>query len=299
MNFKHCLHDKNNSEIFILIKTTLKVKEMERKRVLMIFGFIVFVLSGMFAQSVSVSPSRLYFKEPPGGYKSQKIYVTNNGKKPETFQVLFHDFKSEGNKGKTQVIKEGEYEHGCSKWLTASPAFFEVAPGQTQTVEVLLQVPNIPEANNSRWAVASIKLSKENTGPQDKGSDVTGMQIIQTFQFLIHIFQTPPSVTFKQADVISFKDVSEQGAEVKTLAMEVENSGDAILDCAPYLDVVNLNTGESRRIKGKGFTILPGGKRVIKFPLPKGLTKGKYNILGVVDYGSDSDLAGAELNIEI
>jgi len=29
------------------------------------------------------------------------------------------------------------------------------------------------------------------------------------------------------------------------------------------------------------------------------MTKGKYNILGVLDYGSDSDLAGAELNIEI
>jgi len=134
---------------------------------------------------------------------------------------------------------------------------------------------------------------------QDKGSNVTGMQIIQTFQFLIHIFQSPPTVTFKQADVISFKDVSEPGAEEKTLTMEVENSGDAILDCAPYLDVVNLNTGESRRIKGKGFTILPGGKRVVKFTLPKGLSKGKYNILGVVDYGSDADLAGAELNIEI
>ena len=272
---------------------------MEKKRLMMFFGLLVFALAGVFAQSVSVSPSRLYFKEPPGGYKSQKIYVTNNGKKPETFQVLFHDFRSDGNKGKTQVVEEGEYEHGCAKWLTASPAFFEVAPGQTQTVEILLQVPNTPEANNARWAVATIKLSKENTGPQAKGSNVTGMQIIQTFQFLIHIFQSPPTVTFKQADVISFKDVTTPQDESKVLLMEVENSGDAILDCAPYLDVVNLNTGESRRIKGKGFTILPGGKREVRFTLPKGMTKGKYNILGVVDYGSDSDLAGAELNIEI
>ena len=272
---------------------------MRSKRFISVLIAIVSLVSVSFAQSVSISPSRLYFKEAPGGYKSQKIYVTNNGKKSETFQVLFHDFKSEGNKGKTTIVKDGEYEHGCSQWLTASPAFFEVGPGQTQEVKILLQVPNVPEANNARWAVSTIKLSKENTGPQDKGSNVTGMQIIQTFQFLIHIFQSPPSVTFKQADVLSFKDVSKAGDELRTLEMEVENSGDAILDCAPYLDVVNLNTGESRRIKGKGFTILPGGKRIIKFTLPKGMTKGKYNILGVVDYGSDSDLAGAELNIEI
>ena len=260
---------------------------------------IVVFSSGILAQSVSVSPSRLYFKEPPGGYKSQKIYVTNNGKKSETFQVLFHDFRSEGNKGKTQVVKDGEYEHGCSKWLSASPAFFDLAPGQTQEVDILMQVPNTPEANNSRWAVALVKLSKENTGPQDKGNNVTGMQIIQTFQFLIHIFQTPPSVTFKQADIVSFKDITTPQDESKVLQIEVENTGDAIIDCAPYLDVVNMNTGESRRIKGKGFTVLPGGKRQVRFMLPKGLPKGKYNILGVVDYGSDSDLAGAELNIDI
>lgn len=272
---------------------------MMSRRLTSVLVVVFAMVTASFAQSVSVSPSRLYFKELPGGYKSQKIYVTNNGKKSETFQVLFHDFKSEGNKGKTQVVKDGEYEHGCAKWLSASPAFFEVGPGQTQEVKILLQVPNVPEANTARWAVANIKLSKENTGPQDKGSDVTGMQIIQTFQFLIHIFQSPPSVTFKQADVISFKDVTTPNDSLRTLALEVENSGDAILDCAPYLDVVNLNTGESRRIKGKGFTILPGGKRMIKFTLPKGMTKGKYNILGVVDYGSDDDLAGAELNIEI
>ena len=269
---------------------------------LKLIGFLIIVIaltSQMSAQSVSVSPSRLYFKEAPGGYRGQKIYVTNNGSKPETFQVLFHDFASDGNQGKTTVIKEGEYIHGCSQWLTASPAFFEIAPGQTQEVTMLLQVPNVPEANNSRWAVASVKLSKENTGASDKGSDVTGMQILQTFQFLIHIFQTPPAITFKEANISSFKEITTSADSVRTLSMEIENTGDAILDCAPYLDVVNLNTGLSQRIKKKGFTILPEGKRELKLTLPKELPAGKYNILGIVDYGSDSNLAGAELNIEI
>ncbi|TLX74919.1 hypothetical protein E9993_10990 [Labilibacter sediminis] len=81
--------------------------------------------------------------------------------------------------------------------------------------------------------------------------------------------------------------------------MEVENVGETILDCAPYLDVVNLKTGESRRIKRKGFSILPEGKRMIKLSLPSDLPAGKYSILGVVDYGSDTDLAGAELELVI
>ncbi|MCU4177356.1 fimbrial biogenesis chaperone [Carboxylicivirga sp. N1Y90] len=254
---------------------------------------------GLAAQSVSVTPSRLYYKESLGGYKGQKIRVTNNGSTPQTFQVTFNNFASDGNKGKTQLITDTEYEHGCSQWLSASPAFFEIAPGVTQDVEIMMQVPNVPEANNARWAVAAVKLSKEKTGSGGGAENETGMQILQTFQFLIHIFQTPPTVTYKEASIVSFTQNTMASDTLQILSMEVENSGETILDCAPYLDIVNLGTGDSQRVKTKAFTVLPGGKRAIKFHLPTDLPKAKYSILGVIDYGSDSDLAGAELNIEI
>ncbi|MCU4156223.1 hypothetical protein J1N10_09560 [Carboxylicivirga sp. A043] len=268
----------------------------------LVFILMCLVLGGITqvnAQSVSVSPSRLYYKEALGGYKSQKIRVTNNGSSTETFQVVFNNFGSTGNKGKTQLIEEEEYQHGCSQWLSASPAFFELAPGVTQDVEIMLQVPNVPEANTARWAVANVKLSKENTGGQNGAENETGMQIMQTFQFLIHIFQTPPSVTYKEAHITRFVHNGVNASNQQELLMEVENTGETILDCAPYLDVVNLKTGESSRIKSRAFTVLPQGKRELKFYLPSALAKGKYSILGVVDYGSDTDLAGAELEIEI
>ena len=170
-----------------------------------------------------------------GGYKGQKIRVANNGTNKQTFQITFNDFSSTGNKGKTQILKEEDNNRGCAQWLAASPAFFELAPGVTQDVEILLQVPNVPEANNARWAVANVKLTRERTGPQASGEDVTGMQILQTFQFLVHIFQTPPSVQYKEAQVLSFKDVTTATDSIRILGMEVENVGETILDCAPYL----------------------------------------------------------------
>lgn len=254
-----------------------------------------------FAQSASVSPSRLYYKVAPGGYKSQKIRVTNNGTKAETYKVEFADFNAPGKQGKTEVTPAGVTNiRGCSQWLSASPAFVEVAPGETKDVEILLQVPNIPEAANARWAVAVVKLTKENKGSvSDGSSDVVGMQIVQSFQFVIHIFQTPPTVTFKEASITKFYKDSLSTDSVVNLKMEVKNTGDAIVDCAPYLDIVNVATGEKITVKNKGFTVLPGGEREIVFKLPKGIAKGKYNVLAVVDYGSDSDIAGAELNLEI
>lgn len=237
----------------------------------------------------------------PGGYKTQTIRVTNNGKKAQTFQVGFGSFSSPGIKGKT-TIDSTMNEHSCAEWLSASPSFFELEPGATQEVEVLLQVPNTQDANNVRWALTMVKLARENAGNQDKGENVVAMEIIHTFQFLIHVFQTPPSISFKQATINSFKVDTSSIDSVSTvkLLMQVQNTGDAIIDCSGYVDLFNAKTGEEIRVRApKGFTVLPGGIREVIYILPADLTKGTYNVLGIVDYGSDTDIAGFEIQVVI
>jgi len=263
--------------------------------------FVLFLASiTVYSQNVSVSPSRFYYNVSPGNYKSQKLRVSNNGKKPQTFTVSFSNFGSAGNKGKTQIDTNRTTEHGMADWLTASPSFFELKAGETQEVEILLQLPNTPDANSVRWAVAAIKLARENTGPTEKGENVTGMAIISTFSFLIHLFQTPPSVTYTEVTVEKFyEDTINATDSTMYLIMDTKNIGDAIANCVPYLDMVNLKNGEKRKVKSKGYTILPGGERQIRFIIPNDLSKGEYNILGIVDYGSETDIAAMELNIKI
>ena len=268
-------------------------------RVTLILFLSLITIAG-FGQSASVSPSRLYYKVAPGGYKSQKIKITNNGKKAQTFKVEFADFTSKGNKGKTQIASsDSTNTRGCSQWLSASPSFIEISPGESQDVEILLQLPNTPDANKARWAVAVVKLTQENTGQMAKGSDVVGMQILQTFQFVIHIFQTPPNVVYKEAVISTFYHDSLSTDTIKRLVMEVKNTGETIIDCAPYVELVSLSSGEKVTVKNKGFTVLPGGAREIVFKLPANLKKGEYDVLGVVDYGSDTDIAGAELKLKV
>jgi hypothetical protein len=257
---------------------------------------LLFNINFLFGQSASISPSRFYFKQSPGGSSTQLLRVTNNGTRSETFQVTFSNFSSEGNKGKTAVVDDN-YEHGCASWLTASPAFFEVAAGETKDVEIRIQVPAIPEANSVRWAVGNVRLATERTAIEERGADVTGMQIIQTFQFLFHIFQTPPVLQdLKEASVVSFSEVAAVN-EQRRLRIEVKNTGKAIVDCVPYLDLVNTSTGDSRRVLGRPFSVLPAGNREVFIELPEDLEPGNYSILGVIDYGSSTDLAGAELNL--
>lgn len=266
---------------------------------ILVLSFVLVYFVGV-SQSASVSPSRLYYNVSPGSYKSQKLKVTNNGTAAQTFTVNFANFDSPGNKGKSVLDTTADSKHGMADWLTASPSFFEVAPGETKDVEILLQLPNTPDANSVRWAVASIKLARENTGQGEKGENITGMSIIPTFSFVIHLFQTPPNVTFKEVVVEKFyRDSTDLNDSITSLKLLIRNTGDAIADCAPYLDMMNLKTGEKINVKGKGFTILPGGEREIVIPLPKDLPKGEYNILGIVDYNSETDVAAMELNIKI
>ncbi len=250
-------------------------------------------------RGTSVSPSRLYFKVSPGGYKSQTIHVTNSGKTEESFTVTFANFSSPGNKGKTKIDTNRNAEHGLAHWLSASPSYFTVKPGETKDVEILLQLPNTPDANTVRWGIAVVKSAIERKPPQKGDSKTVGMQIIQSFQFGIHIFQTPPAVTFKEVTIRKFYRDSTTTDSLTTLYMEVENTGDAIANCAPYLDIVNLKNGESYRVKGKGFTILPDGFREIKIRVPGTVPSGDYSILGVVDYGSETDFAASEMKLTI
>ncbi len=258
---------------------------------------ILFLIGKTFAQNVSVSPSRLYFNAGIGEYETQEVMVTNNSDKPQSFQVSFADFEARGNTGKSDIMKAGESEHSCADWLSASPSFFTLNAGESKKVKVLLQVPNTPEANQVKWAVMSIKLAHERTAPQEKGENIIGFGIVQTFQFIIHIFQSPPTVTYKDAQITSFKTYEKDGK--KYFYLEVKNTGDAILDCASYIEITNLQNGESNRLDVKAFTVLPGTSREVLFPFPESLQPGKYSIMGVVDFGSDEKVEAAELELEI
>ena len=251
------------------------------------------------AQSVSISPSRLYYKVGMGEYKTQEINVTNNSTVRQSFTVLFSDFEPAGIEGKSRFMDAGESENSCSRWLSATPSFFEIEPGQTQKIQVLLQVPASPDANKVKWAAMRIKLTKEKKAPDSNDKNSIGMGVNETFQFVAHVFQTPPSVTMKSAEIESFKDLAAEGERARLLVMRIRNTGEAILDCASYLEFTNLQTGEEERIKPIAFTILPGGSREIKFTVPKTLSKGKYSVLGVVDFGSRENVQAAELQVEV
>lgn len=251
------------------------------------------------AQSASVSPSRLYFKAAPGETKKQTVHVINNSTIQQSYSITFGDFSAEGTKGKSQLMAAGESEHSVSKYMSASPAFFDLAPGKDMDVQINIDLPNLPEANKVKWGTLMLKIVKERTAANNVGKDGVGMGLVETFQFVVHIFQTPPSVTLKDAEIITFKESENTDSSSRSLSMITKNTGEAILDCATYLEFSNLKTGDEIKTKPSAFTLLPEGSREIKFAFPSDLPKGKYTVTAVIDFGSKDDVQAAQMDIEV
>jgi P pilus assembly chaperone PapD len=277
--------------------TNSKMSMKTKKIILM--SLLSFVASTAFAQNVSISPSRLYYKTPVGESKVQEVSLTNSSTSSQSFVVSFGDFEPSGVNGKSVVMKAGESENSCSQWLSADPSFFELAAGETKKIKVLMQVPSSPEANKVKWGSMLVKMAKEKMPKTEGDKDMIGMGITETFQFVIHIFQSPPTVTLKNASIESFSEITTENDSTRIVMMRVNNSGEAILDCVSYLEYTNLGNGTEERQKPIAYTLLPGASREIKFALSNSLTAGKYSVLGVVDYGSRENVQAAETEIEI
>jgi len=269
------------------------------KRILTFIAFALLATPLLKAQSVSIAPSRMYFKVAPGQVKSQILKVTNNSRDKQSFSISFGDFAAPGSQGKSVLLKPGESPNSITKNVSATPAFFELEPGKSKDVQILLELPNLPESNKVKWGTVLVKLVKEKTAANKGDASTVGMGILETFQFVVHLFQTPPNITNKQAEIAEMKQVKGTTPDEKSISILTKNTGDAIIDCASYVELVNLKSGKKDRLKPAAFTVLPGGSREVKFGIPSTLEKGKYTVTGVVDYGSKDDVQAAEMDLEL
>lgn len=256
--------------------------------VLILMSVVFFNAHG---QKISTAPTRLNYKVSPGGSATGIITVTNNANMSQAFSVDFGDFDA-SRAGKSKFMEKGEMARSCADWLSATPALFELQPGESQQIRVVMDVPQDSTALIARWAVAYIRLNEERVATQDQGNDLI-VNLNQSYRFGVYIFQTPPNAVYAKGELIDFKQNDDQ------LILRLRNVGETFLKCNSYAEFTNLQTGEISRLKPKNFTVLPASNRDVTFVIPNDFPPGKYSVLGVLDYGNRDEVAAAELEIEI
>ncbi|MFB6341249.1 hypothetical protein ACE1ET_05985 [Saccharicrinis sp. FJH62] len=266
------------------------------KKLLPSILFFTIIVLNTYGQGATVAPSRLFFNASPGSSETQTLRVTNSTSSNQAYTISFSDFEPEGNKGKTRMMQHGESVHSLKSNITATPNFFELGPGETQEINVAINLANVPEANQVKWGSVVVRLARERQ-PGENGNQM-GFGIMETFQLVVYVFQTPPAVNLKRAEITGFeKNKNDKGEN--GLLMTVDNTGEAILNCASYVELTSYSTGKVDRIGVKAFTMLPDSEREVFFALPDTLNAGKYSALGVIDFGSREEIEAAELELNV
>lgn len=264
---------------------------------------------------ISVTPSSLRFNAKPGATSSKQVKVTNDTKKPFKFQTGFSDFQMDRN-GKPKGIKASESKYALSKWISVSPSYFDLNPGESKTITVTIDVPNSDTANIAAWTILMIDQAIDRA-PLDanKGGKSISMGITPSFGFGVYIYQNPPNVKTTSVEIKNFvyddgknapvnknaknpKDAKEVVAK-KGLMMEVLNTGDGIGFCSSYVELTNKATGKQERLPVRQYTILPGFHRDFVYPLPEKIEPGNYSAVGILDFGSKESIEAMELEFTV
>jgi len=246
---------------------------------------------------VAVSPSSMHLSIKPGSIVTKEIKVNNATSKTNKFQIGFSDFEM-GPNGKPINMRKSNGRYSLSKWITASPTYFELKPGEIMNIKLTFDIPDTDSSYISAWTILTIDqvVDRAPLDATDKPGAMS-MGIIPSMGFGVYVYQNPPNVKTKNVEIQKFILNDKDGK--KKIAFEVKNTGDGIGYCSSYVELTNTKTGKQDRLQVKQFTILPQFSRIFDYDLPTDLAKGKYSVVGVIDFGSKEEIIAAELEFEI
>jgi len=247
---------------------------------------------------VAISPSRVRFNVLPGKSKTTTIKINNDTEEGKAFRVKFNDFNMNEH-GKSQFVEPGNGKYGISNWVSVSPSFIEVGPGEKKEVTITIDVPLDEAGKKAAWGIMMIEEAAERKSLDygNENSESIAFGIVPTLAFGVFLYQNPPGVSTNEVEIMDF--MIQEKDERYFVNIDAQNTGTGIAYCKAYVELTNLNNGEQEKLLVKSFTIVPELTRVFSFELPDYLTNGKYSAVGVLDYGNEQEIEAAELEFEI
>ena len=248
---------------------------------------------------IAVSPSTVRFRTKPGTTETKYLTITNDTRKHEKFKISVTDYDMNNGGGVKQLPAGQNHEYGLSKWVSISPSFVELKPGEKKKIGVTIKLPEDSVSYRAGWCLVMVDETTEKkfiSPPNNQKTDMV-MGVIPVFGFGIFIFQNPPNVKINKVEISNFQ--FQHDDKNKYVSIIAKNIGDGLGFCSAYVEINNLNTGYKEKLKLKQFTIFPKMERTFTYTLPGNLTKGNYIATGVLDFGSGEEVEAAELEFKI
>lgn len=256
--------------------------------------FALLFSATIFAQDFEVAPVLIGFNANPGEIQTRKVNLINHSSKPQkyTFKLSDYVLDKDGNK---KSVPPGSSNRSCTDWITINPAFIELNPNQSATIDVLITVPK--DGFATKWCMIHVESTKEQSGFDVDKSLATGVVLVPRIVILVK--QSPKSNNNYKATITNLKEVAKAGDSKRSFEVLVTNTGDNVVDATVTLAVANLQTAQEEKFSPVKATIYPDAARIVKLELPKELTPGKYALAAILDYGHRQPLGGTQLLLEV
>ena len=255
---------------------------------------LVYLNTLNYAQGISVSPSRIFFKGEVGQTVSQVISFSNASTSEFYFVANIKDWDRD-SLGVKQYYPMGQREQSNGSWLSLSDNTIALAPGETKSVNLSITIPKNSrpqELTNSMLFFTQVKEQK------DQLQHGVNMNIL--LEIGIQVYHTPNGMMPGDLEFLAFEDkgmsTKEADQQVRKMLVKIKNTGQINKDAYVRFELTNIESGEEIPVKSIAVAMLPHAEQWIELNLPATL-KGRYLAVAILDAGTQYDLKIAEKEI--
>lgn len=255
--------------------------------------FLIIIFSGaLSAQDFSVAPVRVNFDANPGETQTKNITIKNHGNKEASIMLSMKDFLMKRD-GSMQYLETESTKNSIAEWITINPNYLDMNPNESTTVQLTLQAPT--NSLESKWGVLSVTPTREQEAFSVDEELAAGFTISGSVS--VFLYHSPKSNQNYEVKINNLTEVS-QTDSTRTFSAIIDNVGDKRANCKLFLIAASLTTGEEKQFNQSHVRVYPNSTREVELVLPRVLSKGKYSLSAVLDYGGNT-LEGTQIIIQV
>ncbi|ACU07224.1 hypothetical protein FIC_00771 [Flavobacteriaceae bacterium 3519-10] len=254
------------------------------------FFLILTGTSSLLAQSISMSPTRLFFTGNPGEKVTQTVTLQNSSDKDYVFNLNYKDWVREED-GNKVYLDAGSSKISNAAWVSTLENSVTVPAGAKKEITVTMQIP----ANAPKSVTNSMLFFTQLPQQADQARVQNGIGIITLFEVGLHIFYTPPGNSVKSLDITNIAEVSTDNSAGRKVAVSIQNDGNTINDATVEFELTDTDTGKEIKLPAISISMLPNTNQVVKFSLPENIS-GNFLGVAIIKMAGSNDLRVGEKN---
>jgi hypothetical protein len=221
------------------------------------------------------------FQTAAGSAAEARILVRNVSSEPQTVRAYLTDYAPPGGEG-SGFPSPGTVPRSNAGWLKLLPEEQVLLPGETGSVSVLIQVPDVWSEPGTFWSVVMVEgVSPAVLAPPDSAQ--VRVAIREVFRTAVRIVTDVQVAGLLAEPSLRFADSAlRMGDRGPELYLSLGNSGPVSLSLELWVELFDERGASLGRFTARNLALLPGevGERQIAL---EGVPPGAYEALVVAD----------------